>query len=209
MRLETQRPSYFRYAAAVAALSPLLLPFASIMAADVAAPPVNLAWNTNPESDIAGYKVYFGTESGNYSQIIDAPGRTSAALPQLVIGGTYYLAVSAYNSAGLEGPRSSELVLSATPPAATESTSFTMAPAGSGTTGTLAWKYPKVTTSAAQGFAVYGSEDLVNWNVVQNITPDQASRSDEQYLYFEWPYAATAARMFFRVGAGNAFGETK
>ena len=36
-----------------------------------------------------------------------------------------------------------------------------------------------------------------------------ATSSDAEFLYFEWPYLATKEKMFFKVGAGNAFGETK
>ena len=28
---------------------------------------LKLAWNANSESDLAGYKIYYGTASGNYS----------------------------------------------------------------------------------------------------------------------------------------------
>lgn len=211
MRLETLKsPFVRRYALALAALSPLLA-FSASQAADVPAPPVNLVWNPNPESNIAGYKVHFGTSSGNYSQIIDVQNQTTAPLPQLIMGNTYYLAVTAYNSAGQESPRSTELVLSATPPAPAESTSLTLSGPGNGK---LAWKHPKSSSTAAaggpaEGFAVYGSEDLVTWTLVQNVDATQATRSDSQYFYFEWPFAATKQKMFYKVGAGNAFGETK
>lgn len=212
MRLETRNLNLIRrYALALAALSPLLA-FSAAKAADIPAPPVNLTWNPNPETNIAGYKVHFGTTSGNYSQVIDVPGQNFAQLPQLILGNTYYLAVSAYNTAGQESPRSTEMVLSATPPAAAESMALSMSGAGGAK---LSWKHPKTagaTTSAtAEGFAIYGSEDLSNWNLVQSVTPAQATSSDHQYLYFEMPLTIqeSKSKMFFRVGAGNAFGETK
>lgn len=212
MRLETLKSSFVsRYVLALVALSPLLI-FSASQAADVAAPPVNLVWNPNPESDIAGYKVHFGSSSGNYSQVIDVQGQNFAALPQLILGNTYYLAVSAYNTAGQESPKSTEMVLSATPPAPAEGTSFTMSGPGNGK---LAWKHPKTSTTAAaggpaEGFAVYGSEDLVNWTLVQNVGTTDAVSSDSEYLYFEWPFSAgTKQKMFFKIGAGNAFGETQ
>ena len=208
MRLETLTASLVRrYALILAALSPLLV-FSAAKAADIPAAPVNLTWNPNPESDITGYKVHFGTTSGNYTQVIDVQGQNFAQLPQLFLGNTYYLAVSAYNAAGQESPRSSELILSATPPSPAESTTFAMTAPG---TGKLAWKHPKASTASAgpaEGFSVYGSEDLVNWTIVENLGTEDATRSDSQYLYFEWPYAATKSKMFFRVAAGNAFGET-
>lgn len=212
MRLETLTLFLCRrYAVALAALSPFLL-FATAEAADEPAPPVNLTWNPNPETNIAGYKVHFGTSSGNYTEVIDVPGQTHAELPQLILGNTYYLAVSAYNTEGQEGPLSAEMRLSASPPAATEGTSFTMSAPG---TGKLSWKHPKggssgtVASGPVEGFAVYGSEDLVTWNLVQNVDPADAASSDAEFLYFEWPYTATKQKMFFKVAAGNAFGETR
>jgi hypothetical protein len=42
---------------------------------------VTLAWDANTESDLAGYKIYWGLKSGNYSNVIDtktdASGRPS------------------------------------------------------------------------------------------------------------------------------------
>ena len=212
MRFETLTVALGRrYAFIPAALSAVL--FSTVAeAVDIPAPPVNLAWNANPETNIAGYKVHFGTSSGSYSQIIDVPGQTHVELPQLILGGTYYLAVSAYNTDGLEGPLSTEMRLSAAPPAPAEETSFTMSGPGSGK---LAWKHPKgggegtVAGGPAEGFAIYGSEDLVTWNLVQNIGPEDAAASDAEFLYFEWPYAATKQKMFFKIAAGNAFGESK
>lgn len=210
MRLETLTLSLARrYAVVLAALSPLL-PFSATQAADIPASPVNLTWNPNPETDIAGYKVHFGTASGNYTQVIDVAGQNHAELPQLILGNTYYLAVSAYNTAGQEGPRSSEFRLSAAPPSPTEGTSFSMGSTPGN--GKLSWKHPKtaaLSNGPAEGFAVYGSEDLVTWTVVKNVGHHEATRSDAQYVYFEWPYTATRSKMFFKVGAGNAFGETK
>jgi hypothetical protein len=60
-----------------------------------------------PLTNLAGYHVYFGTDSSNLTQFIDIAGATSVRY--VVTGlapGTYYFAVSAYNELGLEGARS-------------------------------------------------------------------------------------------------------
>jgi hypothetical protein len=62
-----------------------------------AANSVSLAWNPNPEPDLAGYKVYVGTSPGAYNQIIDVGHVTAYTVPNLVSGNTYYFAITAYD----------------------------------------------------------------------------------------------------------------
>jgi hypothetical protein len=62
---------------------------------------LTLGWNSNPESDIAGYVVYYGTDSGNLTQTLDVGQTTSCVLSGLASSTTYYFAVQAYNTAGL------------------------------------------------------------------------------------------------------------
>jgi hypothetical protein len=209
MRLDTQFPIiHRRRALALALVSALILP-AVVHAAGEPAPSVSLAWNANPEPDVAGYKVHFGAQSGVYTNVIDVRGATSTSLPQLLMGSTYYMAVSAYNSAGQEGPRSAEFALAAAVPSSPAlSTTF----AFGGTTegqGQLQWKYPKSAAGTASDFKVYASEDLKTWTETAQIDPAKPASSDSEWLYFNYPYQATKSRMFFRVAAGNAFGSAE
>ena len=74
---------------------------------------VNLSWDPNAESDLAGYKVYYGTSSGTYTTTINVGnlGRyIYYAISNLSNGTPYYIAVSAYNTGGQEGPKSGEIV---------------------------------------------------------------------------------------------------
>ena len=71
---------------------------------------VTLAWNANPESDIAGYRLYFGTESGIRSTMVDVGNVTTSPLG-LPAAGTYFAVVTAYNTFGLESLPSSEITL--------------------------------------------------------------------------------------------------
>jgi uncharacterized repeat protein (TIGR02543 family) len=59
---------------------------------------VTVAWDANTEPDIAGYKVYYGTASRNYSNVIDVGKVTSFSVPSLLEGTTYYFAVIAYSA---------------------------------------------------------------------------------------------------------------
>lgn len=69
-----------------------------------------VSWNKNPEPDIKGYKIYYGTSSGNYndSVSIDSPDQTSYVFNNLQEGNTYYFAVTAVDLADHESERSDE-----------------------------------------------------------------------------------------------------
>jgi hypothetical protein len=67
------------------------------------------AWNPNPESDLAGYKIYYGTASGNYSSIVDVGNITEYTITGLEAELTYYFAVTAYDYSGNESAHSAEI----------------------------------------------------------------------------------------------------
>jgi len=70
---------------------------------------VTLAWDANTDPYIAGYRVYYGTTSGVYTDMLDFGDLTAGTVPNLFGGTTYYFAVTAYNTAGEEGPPSTEV----------------------------------------------------------------------------------------------------
>jgi hypothetical protein len=70
---------------------------------------VTLEWDPNPEPDIAGYEIYYGFSSRNYSEMIDVGGYTSCTIGDLEIGVTYYLAAKAYNTSGYRSDYSDEV----------------------------------------------------------------------------------------------------
>ncbi|MBI5193292.1 MAG: fibronectin type III domain-containing protein [Nitrospirae bacterium] len=59
-------------------------------------------------TDLAGYKVYYGTSSGSYSSILDVGNVTAYTLTNLTENITYFFAVTAYDTAGNESNFSSE-----------------------------------------------------------------------------------------------------
>jgi VCBS repeat-containing protein len=77
---------------------------------------VTLAWSPNSEPDLAGYKLYYGTESGIYSQTNDVGNVTEYTVTGLDAGRSYFFALSAYDTEGLESVPSSEVVLDVTAP---------------------------------------------------------------------------------------------
>ncbi len=56
---------------------------------------------------LAGYRIYYGTDANALTQVIDVtnPGLTSYTIGELKTG-TYYFAISAYTTDGLEGEKS-------------------------------------------------------------------------------------------------------
>ncbi len=62
-----------------------------------------------PLTDLAGYKVYYGTTSGGYSSSVDVGNVTSTKVGNLAKNVTYYFAVTAYDTAGNESIYSNEV----------------------------------------------------------------------------------------------------
>jgi len=56
---------------------------------------LDLAWDANTEPHLAGYRVYYGTASGEYVDSIDVENTTSCRLDGLLEGVMYYIAVTA------------------------------------------------------------------------------------------------------------------
>lgn len=70
---------------------------------------LRLAWDANPETDVVGYRLLYGTSSRNYTVTVDVGNRTTFALLGLADGRRYYLALQAYNRSGVSSPLSAEV----------------------------------------------------------------------------------------------------
>ncbi len=75
---------------------------------------IRLAWDGNAESDLAGYKIYYGWNSGQYGTVVDVGSRTSYAITGLDDTKDYYIATTAYNTTGTESVFSNEVASAAT-----------------------------------------------------------------------------------------------
>ena len=93
---------FFFFFVTLVFLSPLTV--RSVLAADV-----TLEWDPNSEPDIAGYKIYYGLESGNYTTTINVGNFTTCVISDLDSGQTYYFAATAYNNDGYESDYSNEV----------------------------------------------------------------------------------------------------
>jgi hypothetical protein len=84
-------------------------------------PRVLVAWDANPELDIAGYKIYDGTNSRSYTRVVTLHNTltngivsvsvTNCIITNFVRGLVYYFAATAFNTSGLESDFSEEASL--------------------------------------------------------------------------------------------------
>ncbi len=120
---------------------------------------ITLTWDLNAESeDIAGYKVYTGTSSGNYVEdpiCYTKSNENSCAVSVSNDGKTHYYAVKAYNGEGLDSDYSNEVSYKA--PAAlikytiTSSSISTYSTAADPTSGTGGSIYPSGSVTVSAG----------------------------------------------------------
>jgi fibronectin type 3 domain-containing protein len=102
-----------------------------------------LKWQASTEADLSGYRVYYGNSNRSYGPSIPTGNVTSYSLDNIEAGKTYYLAVTALDSAGNESGYSGEV--SATIPSAS-------GVAASGEGPKLQWD---AVTGAVEGYKVY------------------------------------------------------
>jgi hypothetical protein len=75
---------------------------------EVSAANLKLAWDPSPDTSVAGYRLYYGTSGGSYTNIVDAGNRTDYNVTGLNAGTTYYFAATAYTGTGDESTFSNE-----------------------------------------------------------------------------------------------------
>ena len=151
----------------------LTLPIVAVCgsASAAAAQTTNSAiWDANTDPHTVGYRVFGGVASGAYTWSVDVGNATSAALPPLSPGSSYYFVVRAYNAAGELGPASNEASLDlGGPPSMPRGVSAST----SGSLVTLSWS-PPVGGSPVTHYLLFvgtapGASDLVNGVPVGNV----------------------------------------
>jgi hypothetical protein len=70
---------------------------------------VTLAWDAETGGDIAAYRLYQGGTSRTYTNVIAAGNATTATVSSLLSGATYFFALTAVGTNGLESDYSSEV----------------------------------------------------------------------------------------------------
>ena len=84
---------------------------------------VQLGWNTplqadgTPLTDLASYRLYFGSRSGHYETMVPVGMATEYTVTNLSAGQTYYFAIKASTTAGIESAFSNEVSITLPLPA--------------------------------------------------------------------------------------------
>ena len=133
-----------------------------------------LMWNANSESNLGGYIVQYGTQSGNPSTSIDVGNVTSRAITGLTPGTTYYFQVIAYTTTGQQSSPSTQVTY--TPPTAPApptitSLSPTSGPISGGTLITINGANFAVTDTVRVGGTLATGITLVSATQLRATTP--------------------------------------
>jgi len=77
-----------------------------------------LAWDKSPDPTVVGYHLYEGVASRAYTNMLTVTpaSTTNVTVANLTVGQTYFFAVTAYTSAGLESKYSNEVAYNAPAP---------------------------------------------------------------------------------------------
>lgn len=70
-----------------------------------------LAWDANPEPDIAGYRIYARELGGSYATpaTVTVTNGVTGTVTNLTAGKTYFFVATAFNTSGLESDYSNEV----------------------------------------------------------------------------------------------------
>jgi hypothetical protein len=75
----------------------------------VSADDLTLTWNASADTNVTGYKIYYGTVSQVYTNWLDAGNTTNFVVSGLVAGTTYFFAATTYDALGDESDFSAEI----------------------------------------------------------------------------------------------------
>jgi hypothetical protein len=87
---------------------------------------VVLTWSPSTDPDVVGYKIYSGTVSQNYTNVVVVGNATNATISGLAYGTTYYFAATTYDDSGNESPYSNEATFSVPRPASFSATALSL-----------------------------------------------------------------------------------
>ncbi len=74
-----------------------------------------VSWDANTESDLSGYNIYYGTNSGSYDDVVNVGNNISWFVNNLTVNVIYYFVVTAYDFSGNESEFSDEVSTTISP----------------------------------------------------------------------------------------------
>lgn len=84
-----------------------------LLASSLLAGTAKMAWDPNPETDLAGYRIYWGPTPRGYTNFATFGKTTTNEV--ILNSGVYYFAVTAYATNGLESDYSNEITITVKP----------------------------------------------------------------------------------------------
>ena len=151
---------------------------------------ITLGWNPSQTTGVAGYYIYYGTSSGNYTGVVAVPsaGATNVMIRGLTSGATYYFAAASYDSSGNESALSPQIsgVAGATTTSTSVAASLTSALMSGGHFGFT------VGGSGTGVYIVQASTNLVNWVNVMTNTGGPFNFVDTNASHFSRRFYRTA-----------------
>jgi hypothetical protein len=145
---------------------------------------VTLAWTPSTDPNAAGYNLYYGGASGDYTNVISSGSQSTATVSGLVAGATYYFAATTYSILGVESVFSGEI--SYTVPGPPAELQFGVTPAGQFVL--------TVSGPAGQTYEIQATQDFQTWTVIGTATVDADGSLD-----FTDPDAPGLSSRFYRI----------
>jgi hypothetical protein len=122
---------------------------------------VTVTWNSNTDSNIIGYNVYYGGASGTYTNMISVSNVTNTTISGLLAGVTYYFVVTAYNSLGQESVYSGEVSHSVVGLPTMPTVQCCSAPVG---------QFSLIVAGViGHTYDIQATQDLTNWTVIGSV----------------------------------------
>ena len=130
---------------------------------------LTLAWDPSTDASVVGYRLYEGLASESYTNVVDVGSNLQVSVANLVPGATYYFAVTAYDSTGLESAFSGEI--SYTVPATAPLTGMARLSIAQNESNQAVLSG---TGPAGAVYDVYAAMDLDSWLIIGSVTVDTA-----------------------------------
>ena len=142
-----------------------------------------LSWNPSSDTNVIGYRIYYGPACQSYTNSVTVGNVTNAVITGLADGCTYYFAAKSYDSAGNESEFSNEASISSSSVAATGVVSLGTSPFD-----TSGGRYRfSLGNGAPVGVSINPTNGILNWapglsygsttNYIQVIIADSQTQS--------------------------------